>query len=109
MADVGRTEVKVGAEALRKGSRNGDEDDEITADTMKRPRAAEGWLMKRWMPTTRVMVWLLVLVVVLARMFGGKRFQVSGRCAVRMVWRDLGLIKEGVGPVLISAWSSGTE
>lgn len=58
MADVGRTEVKVGAEALRKGSRNGDEDEEITADTMKRPRAAEGWLMKRRMPTTRVMVLL---------------------------------------------------
>lgn len=42
VAGEGRTEVKVGADALRKRSRQGDEDVEITADTMKRPRAVEG-------------------------------------------------------------------
>lgn len=50
-------------------------------------------------------MWLLVVVVVVvsARMFGGKRFQVSGGRLVQVVWWDLGLIKEGVGPFLISA------
>ena len=42
----------------------------------------------------------MVAVVVLASMFEGKEISSVGQA---LVWLDLGLIKEGVGPVLISA------
>lgn len=42
MANVGKAEVKVGAEALRTGSK-GNEDVEITADTIKCDRAISGF------------------------------------------------------------------
>lgn len=98
-----RPKSKSAPKLYARGSRSGDEDVEITEDTIRCHGTVEGWLMDRWMPTTRVMV-LFGVAVGSCRGVGedvwGK--EISGGGQVRGA-SDLGLIKEGVGPVLISA------
>ena len=66
-------------------------------------------MMKRWVPATRVMMLFDAAVGCCRRMlasevvFEGKEISSVRQALVWQVWLDLGLIKEGVGPVLISA------